>query len=311
MKSRLRRMLVTSVLRLGPANPVLRWYLAKSLRPANVTIRFTGSLIELRRGGHTIRLRASHFPFVPEVSRAFDSYFSTLQANNGVLDFSAPGVQRYIPSGLEFFLTSLPEDIADIDSYFIVASPSPGSLVFDIGANCGVTTHRLASLVGPAGRVIAFEPDPENHAALLDNIRRHKLTNVTPVAKGIAPTTGQYSFNSEGTLGAGLSSFIARPTLGQTRTIDCLSLADAVKEFGAPAFVKMDLEGAELAVLRGNSETLKKYRCPYVLDTGHVVDGVFDTSERTESIFRECGYKAGTLREDGGGDYVTTWAVPQ
>jgi FkbM family methyltransferase len=307
MNRALRRLLAAAAIRLGPANPLVRLYLASILRRGKIAGRFDDSVIELQRGQRIIKLHSRHFPFIRDIADNFDSLFSTLESTDNTLDFSVPAVHRYIPSGLEFFMSSMPEEIAAIDSYFIHASPQPGSLVFDIGANCGVTAHRLATMTGPTGRVIAFEPDPVNHAALLENIRRHNLTNVIPVRKGIAPETGRLTFNCEGTLGAGLASFIARPTVGDAKVIECLSLADAVKQFGQPSFVKMDVEGAELAVLNSNADFLKRCRCPYALDTAHIVDGRA-TAERVEEIFRACGYKTGT--EHKYGSYVTTWAVP-
>src|SRR5262245_24874789 len=56
----------------------------------------------------------------------------------------------------------------------------PGMRVVDIGANVGLYSLLLARLVGPEGRVFAFEPEPTLFRALADNCRRSRLTNLAP-----------------------------------------------------------------------------------------------------------------------------------
>ena len=55
---------------------------------------------------------------------------------------------------------------------------SPGSTVIDVGANIGYNTIRAARRAGPRGRVVAFEPTPDNLAVLRHNIAASGLTNV-------------------------------------------------------------------------------------------------------------------------------------
>jgi FkbM family methyltransferase len=54
----------------------------------------------------------------------------------------------------------------------------PGDTVFDIGAHIGFYTLLLARLVGPAGKVLAFEPDPANFALLQQNVVLNRYANV-------------------------------------------------------------------------------------------------------------------------------------
>lgn len=55
---------------------------------------------------------------------------------------------------------------------------SPGMVVADVGAHAGYHTIRFAHLVGPNGKVYAFEPAPQNFKVLTRNVRRKRLTNV-------------------------------------------------------------------------------------------------------------------------------------
>lgn len=294
--------------RLGPNNPILQFRLKRLLRKgANLSVRFSEDVIELSRAGKTIKIASKHWMFVRDVALDFDSFFETIVSHGCVLDFSQPQAHVYRGTGLQFMLTSLPEESAAIESYFSAAAPKAGSLAFDIGANCGVTTQRLAQMVGPKGRVIAFEPDPENYQALLSNIRHHGLTNVAPIPKAVSEKEGTSQFNLEGSLGSGLSAFIPRPVAGRACQVECMTLSQSFLDFGTPSFVKMDVEGAELSILESSEATLRRFPCSFALDTGHRV-GDGDTAERVETIFRRAGYESGTLRLEGG--CVTTWANP-
>ena len=54
----------------------------------------------------------------------------------------------------------------------------PGDTVVDVGANIGCHTLRMSRLVGPMGKVLAFEPDPQNLKLLRENLGKNNCTNV-------------------------------------------------------------------------------------------------------------------------------------
>lgn len=66
----------------------------------------------------------------------------------------------------------------------------PGDWVLDIGANVGNYTARLSEIVGAAGRVLAFEPVPENFELLTANIARFPLRNVTLLNVAVSDQVG-------------------------------------------------------------------------------------------------------------------------
>jgi FkbM family methyltransferase len=157
--------------------------------------------------------------------------------------------------------------------------------------------------VGPSGRVIAFEPDPANYEYLLRNIKRHGLSNVVAVRAALSDGNGEAEFHAEATLGSGLSEFATRPSLSGVQTVETMTLERACERYGSPAFVKMDIEGAEIAVL-ADTEYLRRFNASFVLDTNHIVNGK-RTDAAVELAFQAAGYKVETLDEDG---LVTTWA---
>ena len=105
------------------------------------------------------------------------------QGQRTVLDFSKPGLHRYTKSGLSFWSPGVVEEDS-MDAYTAAYRPQPGDVVWDVGAHAGATSYFFASMVGPTGKVYAFEPDERTHDFLLRNIELHKLENVIPGEEG-------------------------------------------------------------------------------------------------------------------------------
>ena len=68
---------------------------------------------------------------------------------------------------------------------------APGMTVVDVGANLGYHAVIASRLVGPGGRVIAFEPEPRNHALLTANIKRNHCANVEVHRNAVSDEVGQ------------------------------------------------------------------------------------------------------------------------
>jgi FkbM family methyltransferase len=135
----------------------------------------------------------------------------------------------------------------------------PGMTVVDIGANVGYFTILAARLAGPAGRVIAVEPDPHNFSLLTKSICTNALRNVIPlnVALGAAPGTARL-FCSDANFGDHRlypeSTGSGRPAIEvPVDTLDNLLAANGVRRV---EFAKMDVQGFEHTVLRGMTQTL-------------------------------------------------------
>jgi FkbM family methyltransferase len=138
----------------------------------------------------------------------------------------------------------------------------PGDTVIDVGASMGVYTLELARLVGPRGRVHAIEPDPPS-VARLEELRRAR-PNITlhPVALSDRSGTATLHIPMVGgrrvpTL-ASLSVPDWRVALDHVAvTVDLKPLDSIVPQAPPVSFVKIDVEGHELGVLRGASATLR------------------------------------------------------
>jgi FkbM family methyltransferase len=306
----MKRLATSALIRLGPSNGFVRFLIDRKCRKFGAKLTSRGSFLSLRTGNREMRLAPKHFVYAPDMAERFDIYFSPLVPTEidgvSVLDFSKPGIlQTYRSSGIQFKFSSFPEEDEAIESYFHWYAAQPGETIFDVGAHCGVSAYYFSKLVGPTGRVVAFEPDPVNYSLLVDNIERHHLTNVVPLQIAISDRPGDAEFSSEGTIGSKLMQHATRMSVGTVVVVKAITLVDAFEQWGPPSFCKIDIEGAEIAVISASRDLLRRVSCQFALDTNHLVDGRF-TDRAVEKLFRECGYES--ISSIFG--MKTTWARP-
>lgn len=177
----------------------------------------------------------------------------------------------------------------------------PGSVFYDIGANVGFFSVLGAHLVGAAGKVYCFEPVPENASAIRHNLNLNQFQNVTLVEKAIAAEDGQAELLVTGySGGATLASAGSPPDVQRTITVDVVSIDSGLQQglWAAPDVVKVDVEGAELSVLHGMTETLRRCRPVLVYEVDDERQDALDRKQgEIEAFLRELGYRL-TLLED-------------
>jgi FkbM family methyltransferase len=132
----------------------------------------------------------------------------------------------------------------------------PGDVVVDAGANIGDWTVPLAKAVGPTGAVYAFEPMPPTYACLMVNTRDHANIHAYPYA--LTRLNNQIvSINLRENVG---SSNIGD---AQIDDLQCFYVhGSRLDSFGLDRldFMKVDVEGAEMELLYGASNVIKKFR---------------------------------------------------
>ena len=136
-------------------------------------------------------------------------------------------------------------------------------VVVDAGAERGMFAARMAQLVGAQGEVHAFEPNPASVEYLREIARVEPNVEVHPVALSDSPGTARlYVPVDDGVQVAAVGS-LAPPREGDCDTVDVETarLDDALGDTAARvSFVKCDVEGHELAVLRGAERVLTEAR---------------------------------------------------
>lgn len=168
-----------------------------------------------------------------------------------------------------------------------------GMTVVDVGANIGYYTLLAAKLVGPSGKVYAFEPEPKNFSILSKNISINNFRNVVVLPKAASDKNDKAFLYLSETNNEGHRIY----NLGEGRKkieIESVSLDDFfVGQEEKIDFIKIDVEGAEMAVLEGMRHILKCNRNikiiiefkPFILKKSH-----FDPNEFLK-ILLNVGFK--------------------
>lgn len=273
--------------------------IANYARELGISLEFGAGQILVRKSNRQIQINSKHGVYLWDMINFFDYYHGAvvpkMMNDMAVVDYSRPALQRLSRSGIEFEFPSLPESDESTETYMGALDLRPGEVVFDLGAYSGASAYFLAKAVGPDGIVISFEPDEINFRYLQANIARHCLTNVRPVEKGIWSETGSLEFHAEGNMGS--SAVLVKDRKSNVKVVHVLSLEDAAKIAGGKrvAAIKMDIEGAEVVVLRKAAEFLQKHQPRLVIEP-HVVGGKMATEEICQ-ILRKNGYRIELLQQ--------------
>jgi FkbM family methyltransferase len=172
------------------------------------------------------------------------------------------------------YMTRYKDDIIEL------FCPAQGNTVIDVGAHTGLYTILGSRYVGSSGKIISIEPHPENFEILKRNINLNGITNV------IALEYAAYSHNRSiklylpeeqsgytiyNTLMANRANYQDRYLMVDARTLDELLkiLSVNAKDIN---WIKIDVEGAELEVLRGASNILMESKNIFLLVEIHSND---------------------------------------
>jgi FkbM family methyltransferase len=296
------------LVKLGPRNPMVQIALAAHARLNGFRLSFTRDCIHIRSSDRLMILSMAQYVEARIMMECFDLYFSTIESvdQNGLktLDFSKPNLHKYIKYGVGFYFPAVPEDDS-MDAYLNDYTPKPGDIVWDLGAHAGATAFFLAKAVGPSGKVYAFEPDELNYEYLLRNIALHSSQNIIPVRKAVSGTNGFADFNMDGTMSAGIREFLVYPGNQPAKKVEIITIAEACSQLGSvPAFIKMDIEGAEIEAIRGSADFLKTNPIEFSIESYHRFCNEY-TYSILERLFPEIGYEVHSSSSFG---QMFTWA---
>jgi len=284
----------------GPGNPVTQAALRLALGRHGFRLGFDRRAISVNKDGRIILMRPEDLSLVPVLSEMHAHFFEMLETDGGVgnetIDFTKPALHKYRRTGLALTAPTVAEDDS-IPQYTLRFVPTQGMTVFDVGAHAGLTTLELSLMVGAGGRVFAFEPDEYACQFLRMNIERHRTSNVTVIEAALGEVSGAALFSMDGTQAAGLVDSLVYNRDNRQKEVRVMTLQEACEHVGAvPAYIKSDIEGAELGMIRGSLDFLRHNPIDMAFETHRLRDGSF-THEHLQPLLSSAGYRVEHLIE--------------
>ncbi|MCA9958277.1 MAG: FkbM family methyltransferase [Anaerolineales bacterium] len=165
-------------------------------------------------------------------------------------------------------LGSYEPDVAN----FIFSRLQPSQCFFDVGANAGYFTLIGAKKVGPKGKVIAFDPVPQNVKTIQEQVALNDLKGFCWIESlAISSFNGKTKLTiPDRNANAHLTNIEAPHVKSSNHSIievECVTLDDYITNHESPDFIKVDIEGAEVEALRGAVKLMRK--APEWLITAH------------------------------------------
>jgi len=177
-----------------------------------------------------------------------------------------------------------------------------GEVVLDVGAHVGLFTMKARKAVGENGLVVAIEPEPKNAALLSENVRSHGFKNVVVVKKAAGNHKGKVKlYVSLGSRGHSLL-----PIRPSSIDVDMDTLDNIAAELGLTRvdFIKIDVEGAELDVLKGAEKILRMPNVKLAIAAYHPLPDGSSELQKISSYLKSKGMKIWT--NDRGYVYAKT-----
>lgn len=174
-----------------------------------------------------------------------------------------------------------------------------GDTIMDIGASWGLFALTFAEAVGPSGKVIAIEPNPEVFRDLRKLTQR---TAVTPICCAAGAQPGHLQLNvpvtSAGSPATPYGS-LAHTWPGPVRSydVDVVRIDDLAGQESIVSLIKIDVEGWEFEALAGAAQTISRHRPPIVIEaerrhlreTGRDLPELFEWATTNGYTFRGIG----------------------
>ncbi len=180
----------------------------------------------------------------------------------------------------------------------------PGATFVDVGANIGWFSILAASLVGPTGRVVAVEPNPDNVALLLRSAEDNGFGNIAAHCVALAEEPGVVALETDGSNGRVIP--VDRPPPAPVRAsyvVAAQPLDELLRLAGADHVdvMKIDVEGAEPMAVRGASHMLQRDHpvlvsefYPLALDSAP-----WGSAQGYLDLLRSLGYRLQVIGTDG------------
>lgn len=176
----------------------------------------------------------------------------------------------------------------------ITSHVMPGDVFFDIGANIGFFSILAARCAGTSGQVYAYEPVKRNADAIVRGAALNGLDTIRVFNEAVGAMTGRADLLLTRHIGgAALASADVPPDMTGRLEVDVTTLDDSISRHGLrpPSLVKIDVEGAEIEVLRGMTGVLRAHRPAVLYEVDDATREGLDSKARQIASFMEsAGY---------------------
>jgi FkbM family methyltransferase len=177
----------------------------------------------------------------------------------------------------------------------------PGEVFWDVGANIGYFSLVAAAAVGDTGEVLAFEPGAASLERLTENVSLNPYKTIRIFNLAVADAAGEATlYRADGIADSSASLFSAAAASASGEVCRTVALDGMLQQEGlrSPDFLKLDVEGAELAALQGAAGILTA-SCPLLLvemeEKNLVAAGA--SKAAIQSFLQGFGYRAAFLRK--------------
>lgn len=188
----------------------------------------------------------------------------------------------------------------ETDTYEILKKHiKKGDSVIEAGANSGTETLLLSKLVGPTGRIHAFEPVSHVYQKLESNCKLNNLQNVSLHQLALGDKTGEIDFyisdltHPNQGMGSVLNSDKKTKITVKQDSIDEFIIKNKINSF---QFLKMDVQGGETGVLNGAKNAIRRYMPLIFLEAAKE----WSDLDELMDLLRQMNYKVHLINQSGG-----------
>lgn len=195
-----------------------------------------------------------------------------------------------------FYLDDYVKNLAGEGQFLneIILRLNKQNIFWDVGANVGFYSFAAAKIMNTNSKIFAFEPEPTTFNLLQKNIELNKMNNITALSIALGDTDGDKLLFPSDTPNFGAHSFVQRTDYRVKKKGINININTADKlidemKIDVPDIMKIDVEGAEILVLRGMKHLLTNEKLKMIFCEIHVnLLPLFGSSEEEVlEIFKE------------------------